>query len=68
MKALLLSFVLLSSPTDRYEVHRQCFDCLNSCRRSPDRPACEAACRVLKVSSCRSRGLGPGPTLTCDCT
>ncbi len=68
MKVFLLAAVLALSASDRHEVHRQCFDCLISCRRFPDRSACEAACRVMKASFCRSRGLGPGPTLTCDCT
>ena len=63
MKVLFVCLGLLAL-SDRHDVFVHCVQCKAICRTQE----CIDDCYRIKFSECRSRGFGPGPRKTCDCT
>lgn len=69
MKIVALLFALTALGDGRAQIHAACFTCEVRCKqRGGDVKACTQTCLEIKRSSCQSRGFGPGPKNTCDCT
>jgi len=69
MKIIALFFALTALGDGRAQIHAACSSCEIRCKqRGGDVKACINMCLESKRSACQSRGLGPGPRNTCDCT
>lgn len=64
---LVLALVTLGSSDSRAKAqcHHQCFTCETRCHHDA---ACRRTCLEMKRACCQSKGFGPGPHDTCDCS